>query len=237
MADQVSYYDQFAKLNWDSIIKCPEPHLWTTDYHERGRVYQEMKSRVEQQEQLIEQYFNRSLPVLDLGCGFGRQAYWLAKNGYMVTGVDSSSLFILLAKELFRKHNLNGNFINRSIIGDIDYDLVVATPYRQVILFDVLEHIPPKLRKTFFANLCHTCSSGHPSTVIISLPHVKKRLSSQLNNRFRRAITQHLAFFQKREEHPYPIPGEKEIKKLAQECFNVDLHHTPATDYYILHRI
>lgn len=36
--------------------------------------------------------------ILDLGCGFGREAIWLAKNGANVTGVDLSSQSIACAE-------------------------------------------------------------------------------------------------------------------------------------------
>lgn len=56
MSAQIKYYNQFGNAYRQSILSCPEPELWTTDYTEKGRVYNEMKSRIEQQ-QLIDDYF------------------------------------------------------------------------------------------------------------------------------------------------------------------------------------
>jgi 2-polyprenyl-3-methyl-5-hydroxy-6-metoxy-1,4-benzoquinol methylase len=232
MPGQVSYYNQFGNLYKESILACPEPHLWTTDYNEQGRVYHEMKERIAQQQQLIEKYFDKAEPVLDIGCGFGRQAYWLALNGYKVSGTDTSDVFIDIANSLFEKNKLKGAFICTDILRDNK----LTGSYRQILLFDVLEHIPPNKRRQFFERL-HSLS-GDAATLIISLPHVKKRLSSWVNNTMRRAITQHLPYFLNKEEHPYPIPNKNRIAALSKGLFNVHMFQsTPATDYYILHRI
>jgi SAM-dependent methyltransferase len=232
MNDQVAYYNEFGKLYKESILTCPEPHLWTTDYNEQGRVYLEMKERITQQQQLIEKYFDRSVPILDIGCGFGRQSYLLARSGYKVTGTDTSDVFIDIATALFEKHKLGGAFVCTDILNDTK----LTGTYRQLILFDVLEHIPPANRRLFFERLFGL--SGDATTLILSLPHVKERLSSQINNRIRRGITQYLPYFLKREEHPYPIPGKRRITALSKGLFDVHIFQsTPATDYYILHRI
>ena len=80
MPGQVNYYNRFGKKYEQDILNCPEPELWTTDYHEQGRVYREMKERIKQQQELILDHFDKKFPVIDIGCGFGRQAVLLAKN-------------------------------------------------------------------------------------------------------------------------------------------------------------
>ena len=39
--------------------------------------------------------------ILDLACGYGRHAYALAANGYLVVGIDSSSSLIDRAQDRF----------------------------------------------------------------------------------------------------------------------------------------
>jgi hypothetical protein len=51
--------------------------------------------------------------------------------------------------------------------------------------------------------------------LLLSVPHVKSRLRSQLNNRLRKAVTQHLPIFRNREEHPYPVPQFADIKRIS----------------------
>ena len=73
--------------------------------------------------------------------------------------------------------------------------------------------------------------------LIMSLPHVKKRLSSQINNRIRKAITQYFSFFKNLEEHPYPIPQKGEIINLTSKYYIVTgFHESKESDYYIFEK-
>lgn len=53
---------------------------------------------------------DRSLRILDIGCGTGRHSIELAKRGYTVTGVDLSDSMLSRAKEKARSLNLQINF-------------------------------------------------------------------------------------------------------------------------------
>lgn len=50
---------------------------------------------------LIKQYKRDTRTILDIGCGTGRHAVEFAKNGYEVTGIDSSVQMIDIAKKRF----------------------------------------------------------------------------------------------------------------------------------------
>lgn len=229
MSAQIKYYNQFGNAYRQSILSCPEPELWTTDYAEKGRVYNEMKSRIEQQQQLIDNYFSVQWPVLDYGCGFGRQAFILAKKGYEVVGCDSSEVFISIAKELFEKSQFKGEFL----VGGIDH--MQGRHFSQAVLFDVIEHIPPGKKKELVTQLASVLI--HDGVLLMSLPHVKKRLSSQLNNSIRRRITGLFAYFRNREEHPYYIPQQKDILQLFGKQFSLDsFTAADETDYYVFRR-
>ena len=230
MPSQIEYYNRFGQEFKEQILSCPEPHLWATDYAEKGRVYQEIKERITQQEALIEKFFIHSRVVLDVGCGFGRQAYALALKGFEVTGTDTSSVFIQIALELFKKHQLAGTFLCTDIINNNSIH-----PFDQLLLLDVLEHIAPAARKKFMSRIA--ALTKPKGRLILSLPHVKERLTSQINNRLRKQVTQHFSFFRNLEEHPYPIPQYNEIKKLTQEHFMLlDQHTTAITDYYVFEK-
>jgi cyclopropane fatty-acyl-phospholipid synthase-like methyltransferase len=230
MPGQINYYNQFGDLYKQSILDCPEPEYWTTDYHVRGRVYREMKERIDLQQQLVDEYFNKDLPVLDIGCGFGRQAVLLAKKGFSITGIDTSDVFIDIAQQLFSKHNYKGEFICLNII---ENELPGRFP--QILLLDVLEHVAPHQRRKLFEKL-HTMSDSG-SLLILSLPHVKKRVTSQLNNRLRRRITQYSTYFLNREEHPYPIPEKSTMLKLSEGLFSLHKFiESEQTDYYVFRR-
>jgi 2-polyprenyl-3-methyl-5-hydroxy-6-metoxy-1,4-benzoquinol methylase len=232
MPGQISYYNEFGKQFENSILQCPEPEFWTTDYEQKGRVYCEIKDRVSKQNELASTYFYKGSAVLDIGCGFGRQAILLARQGYKVTGIDTSSVFIEIAKKLFERSALNGDFF----CGDLLTTNLTSSKFSQVLVLDVLEHIRPAVRRAFFEKLFDICSAQ--AIVILSLPRIKQRFTSKINNAIRRRITQHLSYFRHREEHPYPIPGISEIIGLMKGRF-VLMHFSESTEtaFYVLQRI
>lgn len=231
MPDQVNYYNHFGVMHEDSILSCPEPQLWTTDYTEKGRIYKEIKQRVELQEQLVLTYFDKNVSLLDIGCGFGRQAVLFAKNGFDITGIDSSSIFIKIAQKLFEKFQYKGDFFCANLVyGEI------PGIYKQILLLDVLEHIPPDQRSLLVKNIFKISDPG--ATLIISLPHVKNRIISQLNNSIRRKVTQHFSYFVNKEEHPYPVPQTKDVLRIISPFFTLNKFiESEQTDYYVLQRI
>ncbi len=54
--------------------------------------------------------FNKSLKILDVGCGTGRHSIELSKRGYSVTGIDLSESQLAQAKEKAKKENLQIEF-------------------------------------------------------------------------------------------------------------------------------
>jgi tellurite methyltransferase len=73
--------------------------------------------------------YKKSGDVLDLGCGEGRNALFLAENGFNVTGIDISEEGIKKFKELAKQNNLKV----KGIVGDIikfefdnKYDIIIS---------------------------------------------------------------------------------------------------------------
>ena len=56
--------------------------------------------------------YDKSLNILDIGCGTGRHAIELAKRGYTVTGIDLSEAQLTKAREKAEKENLKTQFLN-----------------------------------------------------------------------------------------------------------------------------
>jgi len=54
--------------------------------------------------------FNKSLKIIDIGCGTGRHSIELTKRGYRVTGIDLSESQLERAKEKARAQNLQIDF-------------------------------------------------------------------------------------------------------------------------------
>jgi 2-polyprenyl-3-methyl-5-hydroxy-6-metoxy-1,4-benzoquinol methylase len=54
--------------------------------------------------------FNKSLKILDVGCGTGRHAIELSKRGYNITGIDLSEAQLKRAREKAKAENLSIDF-------------------------------------------------------------------------------------------------------------------------------
>ena len=54
--------------------------------------------------------YNKSLKIIDIGCGTGRHSIELTKRGYSVMGVDLSESQIARAKEKAKELNLKIDF-------------------------------------------------------------------------------------------------------------------------------
>lgn len=54
--------------------------------------------------------FDKSLKILDVGCGTGRHAIELTKRGYNVTGIDLSDSLLKRAKQKAAEQNLQIDF-------------------------------------------------------------------------------------------------------------------------------
>ena len=54
--------------------------------------------------------YDKTIRILDIGCGIGRHSIELAKRGYTVTAVDLSESMLLRAKEKAKEQNLSVDF-------------------------------------------------------------------------------------------------------------------------------
>ena len=74
--------------------------------------------------------------VLDIGCGGGILSEQLHKQGAKVTGIDSSSKSITIAKQHAEEQNYNIKYINKSIFDVSDLD-----SFDFIVCFEMIEHI------------------------------------------------------------------------------------------------
>lgn len=61
-------------------------------------------------ESFCSEYLKAGSPVLDLGCGGGRNTIYLAKRGYEIYGIDLSNAAVDLCKKRLKKQGLLGDF-------------------------------------------------------------------------------------------------------------------------------
>lgn len=55
--------------------------------------------------------YNKSLTILDVGCGTGRHSIELSKRGYLITGIDLSEAQLIKAREKAKVSNLMIDFL------------------------------------------------------------------------------------------------------------------------------
>ena len=97
-----------------------------------------------------------SYKVLDIGCGEGKDAVFLAKNGYIVSAFDAAEKGLEKARELARLHHVDVNFfqadINEYELSD-EYDIIFSS--------GVFHYLTPNRREIFIHNLKeHTTMHG-----------------------------------------------------------------------------
>lgn len=72
--------------------------------------------------------FNKSLKIIDIGCGTGRHSVELAKRGYSMTGIDLSESMLEKAKEKAKQQNLKIDFLKhdaRYLPFDKQFDVAI----------------------------------------------------------------------------------------------------------------
>lgn len=85
---------------------------------------------------------DKPIKLLDIGCGKGRNAVFLAKNGYHVTAFDLSLKGVEKTKKMANEAGVSINVFQANINEyrlDKEYDILFST--------GVLHYIPAELRK------------------------------------------------------------------------------------------
>jgi SAM-dependent methyltransferase len=88
--------------------------------------------------------------TIDLGCGAGNYAIYLASKGFEVTGIDISPAAIKIAKENAEKKGVRSNFLVADVLGDLDE---VTETFDFAYDWELLHHIFPEKRKKYVENV------------------------------------------------------------------------------------
>ncbi|HVC24662.1 MAG TPA: class I SAM-dependent methyltransferase [Acidimicrobiales bacterium] len=92
--------------------------------------------------------------ALDLGCGTGRNAIWLAGRGWRVTGVDASTVGLSQARERAHRAGLDLELVN----GDVRTYVPQPASYELVVVANV--HLAPGERDHLFVHAAAAVSPG-----------------------------------------------------------------------------
>jgi len=88
--------------------------------------------------------------TIDLGCGTGHYAIYLASIGFDVTGIDISPTAIKIAKENAKKKGVKCNFLATDVLGNLDE---VKETFDFAYDWELLHHIFPQQRKKYIENV------------------------------------------------------------------------------------
>ncbi len=144
--DILSVEDVFSML--DSYFDSPAEH-WDSFYSKGKANGVPIPFFVDAPDENLAEYFEKGIltsgKALELGCGPGRNATFLAEKGCSVDAVDVSQEAIAWARERARAKNLAINFVCDSIfnlaVEPASYDLVYDS--------GCLHHLPPHRRITY----------------------------------------------------------------------------------------
>lgn len=99
---------------------------------------------------LVEGGIVQPCKAIDLGCGAGNYAVYLAGKGFDVTGVDGAPTAIDLAAENAKKKGLQCQFITADVLGDLES---VKGTFDFAYDWELLHHIFPEQRKHYVENV------------------------------------------------------------------------------------
>jgi cyclopropane fatty-acyl-phospholipid synthase-like methyltransferase len=99
----------------------------------------------------------RPCKAIDLGCGAGNYAIYLAGQGFDVTGVDSSKTAIQIATENAHKQGIKCRFIVADLIGDLQE---VKETFDFAYDWELLHHIFPEDRETYVQHVHSILNPG-----------------------------------------------------------------------------
>jgi len=92
----------------------------------------------------------KACKTVDLGCGAGNCAIWLARQGFDVTGMDISENAIGLAHQLAKEKRISCRFVVVDLIDDMsDYHECFEFAYD----WELLHHISPEDRTAYIQNV------------------------------------------------------------------------------------
>jgi 2-polyprenyl-3-methyl-5-hydroxy-6-metoxy-1,4-benzoquinol methylase len=159
---------------------------------------------------LVELFNNGTIKpckTLELGCGVGNYAIYLASKGFEVTGIDKSRRAIEIAKDKAKKLEVNCNFLVSDVTGDLSD---IGGNFDFIFDWELLHHIFPEKRKSFLKNI-HTLLN--PGGTYLTVSFSEKDPSFGGVGKYRKTPMGTVLYFS----------SEYELEKLFMSIFNVEV--------------
>lgn len=132
--------DAAKQAHWDAVYDRPLENIpW--------EIIEPPKELVE----LIETKQITDGDALDLACGTGNYSFYLARHGFMVTGVDFSDKALNIAREHAKSLQLPVTFINADIT-QLD-EVLHGQRFDFILDYSILHHLEPTVIEQY-ANQC-----------------------------------------------------------------------------------
>ena len=146
MASKLIYSEDDVLVTLDALLAGRESDWWNGFYEDRAKPCPFfVASPDESLAQWVDDKLLNPGKALDLGCGNGRNAIFLARRGFVVDGVDYSQKAIDWAQERVREAGVAVQLQCRSV-----FDLVCeAGSYDLVCDSGCFHHLPPHRRRSY----------------------------------------------------------------------------------------
>jgi SAM-dependent methyltransferase len=143
--------------------------------------------------------------AIDLGCGAGNYAIYLATMGFEVTGVDLSPTAIKIAKENAERKGVKCNFIVADVVEELDK---INETFDFAYDWGLLHHILPERRQKYVENVHRILN---PEGKYLSLCFSQQDAGFKGLGQFRKSSLGTVLYFS----------SEVELRELFEPYFNI----------------
>jgi len=154
---------------------------------------------------LIESGKVKPCQTIDLGCGAGNYALYLAGIGFEVTGIDISPWAIKIAKEHATRKGVRCLFLTADVLDNLNK---VQGTFDFAYDWEMLHHIFPEKRKKYVDNVYQLLN---PKGKYLSVCFSEKDTQFGGSGKYRETQLGTTLYFS----------SEEELKELFESCFNI----------------